>query len=68
MDEIRDAFLKKGYILVIIGGGITVDVQVNDTHVHHRLKKIYRLKEQKKMLKKLEENKYKIPQVSRQED
>ena len=27
-DEVRAALLKKGYILILIGGGITSDIQV----------------------------------------
>lgn len=38
-DRVRKALLAKGYILVVIGGGITEDVQCNDIHVHHLLKK-----------------------------
>lgn len=32
-DEVRKAFLQRGYMLVVIGGGITGDVQVNDTSI-----------------------------------
>ena len=42
MPEVREAFLKRGYILVVIGGGITGDCQINDTHYHHALKAKYR--------------------------
>lgn len=38
-DSVRKALLAKGYILVAVGGGITEDVQCNDIHVHHLLKK-----------------------------
>ena len=31
MDSIKEALLKRGYILVLIGGGITGDVQVSST-------------------------------------
>ena len=41
-DEVRNVLLAKGYILVVIGGGITGDVQCNDTHIHLLLKKNYR--------------------------
>ena len=34
MPEVKEAFLKRGYILVVIGGGITGDIQINDTHLH----------------------------------
>mmetsp|Transcript_6581 Transcript_6581/g.9511 ORF Transcript_6581/g.9511 Transcript_6581/m.9511 type:complete len:197 (+) Transcript_6581:266-856(+) len=40
-DRVRKALLAKGYILVVIGGCITGDVQCNDTHIHHKLKKAY---------------------------
>ena len=33
IDEVRKAPLAKGDISVVIGGGITRDVQSNDTHV-----------------------------------
>ena len=45
MPEIRAALLKKGYILIIIGGGVTGDIQINDTHFHGTLKAKYRVKE-----------------------
>ena len=67
MPEIREAFLKKGYILVLIGGGITGDIQINDTHFHGPLKARYREKEMKKMLEKLESNPDKIPSPTRDE-
>ena len=53
-----------GYVLVIIGGGITGDVQINDTYLHHKFKKVYRLEEQKLMLEMLEANPSKIPAPS----
>ena len=40
-DEVRKALLAKGYILMVIGGGITDDVQCNVTHVHYFLKQKY---------------------------
>ena len=48
-----------------IGGGITGDVQINDTHIHHRLKAEYRVKESELMLKKLKEEPNKVPSPSR---
>ena len=42
MPEVRQALFKKGYILVVIRGGITGDVQINDTNCHHHLKCSYR--------------------------
>ena len=64
-DEVRKAMLARGYILICIGGGVTGDVQVNDTHYHHALKKEYREKEAALMLKQLEENPHKVPSPSR---
>lgn len=32
---------KKGYLLIIIGGEITGDIQWNDTHYHKRAKGLY---------------------------
>ena len=40
-DKVREVLLAKAYILDIIGGGITGDIQCNDTHVHHLFKKKY---------------------------
>ena len=37
MDEVRKALYDRGYILVIIGGGITGDIQINDTHYRRYL-------------------------------
>ena len=64
-EEVKRALLSKGYILVVIGGGITGDVQCNDTHVHHKLKKAYRDIEADKMMKMLKEDPGKIPLPSR---
>ena len=43
--EIETALFKKGYFLIHIGGGITGDVQVNDTTHHKQSKAVYRKKE-----------------------
>ena len=42
MPEIRQSLLKKGYVLIVIGGGVTGDIQVNDTDFHGPLKALYR--------------------------
>ena len=42
MPEVRQALLKKGHVLVIVGGGIIGDIQINDTNCHRDLKKHYR--------------------------
>ena len=65
MPEIKEALLKRGYILVVIGGGVTGDIYVNDTHVRSPLKAKYRLLEQELMIRQLTENRQKIPQPSR---
>ena len=54
MPEIRKALQARGYILVMIGGGITGDIQINDTHFHGPLKAKYREREMTLMLEKLE--------------
>ena len=53
MPEVREALWKRGYVLVVIGGGITGFVQVNDTHLHRGLESEYRIDESKLMLEKL---------------
>ena len=42
MPENQEILFRKGYILVIIGGGIIGDIQINDTHCHRCLKRQYR--------------------------
>ena len=39
MPEVRQALYDRGYVLVVMGGGITGDLQVNDTHTHRALKR-----------------------------
>lgn len=59
--------MEKGYILVISVGGITGLVQVNDIHLHKKLKKVYRKLESAKPLAKPEEDHTKIPSPTRSE-
>ena len=40
MPEVRQALFKKGYVLVIIGGSIAGDIQINDPNFHRDLKNI----------------------------
>ena len=61
MPEVRKVLYERGYILVVIGGGITGDVEVNDTHIHCPLKQHYRDEEAELMIRKLNENKNKVP-------
>ena len=49
------------------GGGITGDVQINDTDLHAPLKKEYRHLESELMLTQLQADRNKIPQPSREE-
>ena len=65
MPEIKEALLKRGYVLVIIGGGVTGDIQINDTDLHSPLKAKYRELEQLLMIDQLKANPKKIPQPSR---
>ena len=63
MSEVRQALWNRGCTLVIIGGGITGFVQVNDTHLHKPLKSDYRKKESKLMLEKLTKTTHKKSQL-----
>lgn len=63
--EIRAALLKQGYVLKVIGQGMTRDIQVNNTDVHRHLKANCRKLEKKFMLRKLSNNSLKTSQSSR---
>ena len=65
MPEIKADLLKRSYVSVIIGGGVTGDIQVNDTDLHSPLKAKYRELEQSLMMQQLKPNPKKIPQPSR---
>ena len=67
MPEERQALWNRGYILIIIGGGITCFVQVNSPHLHKPLKSEYRKKESKLMLEKLQSDPQKVPALDRNE-
>ncbi|CAI9715131.1 Hypothetical predicted protein [Octopus vulgaris] len=54
-------------MLIIIGGGITGFVQVNDTHLHKQLKAKYHEIEKVKMLEKLVQTPNKIPTPNQSE-
>ena len=62
---VKKSLAKRGYFLVILPGGITGDLQVNDTDLHHSLKTSYREKEAALMIDKLRENPDKVPSPSR---
>ena len=67
MPEVRKALYERGYILVVMGGGITGFVQANDTDIHRRLKALYRHEEIDLMLKMLEKDRNKVPSPSRED-
>ena len=67
MPEIKEAPLKRGYVPVIIGGGVTGDIQINDTDLNYPLKAKYRELEQKLMLDQLRADPKNIPQPNRNE-
>ena len=67
MPEVRRALYGRGYVLVVMGGGITGDLQVNDTHTHRALKRHCKDEEAELMLSKLNENSHKIPSPDRSE-
>ena len=64
MPEVRQALLKKGCVLIVIGGGITGDIQINDTSCQHNLKKHYRGFEIHLTLEQLNNDPNKIPSPS----
>ena len=51
--QVKQALQARGNILILYGGGITGDLQVNDTHMHRPLKTQYRHMESDLMLQKL---------------
>ena len=61
MLEVRKLLWERGYVLIIIGGGITGYIQENDTHVLRALKHEYRDLEAELMLSMLQKNNAKIP-------
>ena len=63
--EIRPTLLKHGYVLVVIRGGLTGDIQINDTDDHRHLKASYRKLVQEPRMRQLSDNPLKIPQSCR---
>ena len=62
--EVDELLFKKGYFLIIFGGGITGELQVDNTS-YHQLKANYRKKEMQLMIEMLETNPGKIPAPGR---
>ena len=67
MPEVRKALYGRGYILVVMDGGITGFIQANDTDLHRRLKALCRHEEMDLMLKMLEKDKNKVPLPNRED-
>ena len=67
MPEIRKALFQQGYIFVVMGGGITGFIQVNNTHLHRQLKAYYHDLEMALMMEKLRADKKKVPTPTREE-
>ena len=64
-NEVEDAFHKKGYFSIVIGGGITGHVRVNDTSYHRPVKTAYKNLEMQLMLDLLRQDPKKIPSPSK---
>ena len=62
MHKMKEALLKRGYLYVGIGGGLTGDIQINDTDIHAPLKREYRKLEQELVINQLQSDPKKIPQ------
>ena len=67
MPEVRKALFQRGYILVIMGCGITGFIQSNDTHLHRKLKASYRDLEMELMMEKLQADEKNVPSPTREE-
>ena len=65
LPETRAALLKSGYVLVVIGGKMIGDIQVNDADIYRLLKPNYRKVEQELMMREPSDNPLKIPEPSR---
>ena len=65
--EVEEAFFKKGYFFIIIGGEITGGIQANDTSYHKQVKSLYCKHEMELMLEKLQKDKKKFPKPTRDE-
>ena len=57
MPDVRKALFQSGYILVIMGGGITGFTQSNDTDLYRKLKANYRDLEMELRMEKLQAEK-----------
>ena len=67
MPEIRKALFQRGYILVVMGRGITAFIQANNTHLHRQLKAYHCHLEMELIMEKLRADKKKVPTPTREE-
>ena len=61
MPQARKLLWERGYVLIIIGGGITGYIQENNAHVHRALKREYRDLEVELMSSMMQKNNAKVP-------
>ena len=66
MPVIRKALYERGYILILMGGGIAGFIKGSDTDPHKRLNALYCEEEMSLILKMLEADKSKIPSPNRE--
>ena len=64
MPQVPQVLFKKVYVLIVIGGGITGNIQINARNCHRVLKKHYQDLEMKFMLAQLVKGPIKIPSPS----
>ena len=62
---VKEALWKKGYFLVVLPLGITGELKVNDTDMHHPFKALYCDKESALMIEKLQEHPNEVPSLTR---
>ena len=67
MPEVRKALFQRGYILVIMRGGITEFIQSNDAHLHRKFNANYHDLEIQLMMEKLQTDKKNVPLSAREE-
>ena len=67
MQSVRDVALKKGFVVIDIGGGTTGIVQWNDTDLHILTSKQLQQLENESLHLQLEEKRWKMPEKTRQD-
>ena len=65
--RIREFCFQRKYLLVYIGGGTTCTMQVNDTHLHLPLSKIYQDTEMRWLASEMQEVPSRLPSVKREQ-